>query len=822
MSSIPTKQIDGDVSVGRDVNIGGKTTIRGSVKVGHNLTIEGWLEAKNIKGPNKGLFKTAAQLREAYPNPHKGWWALVTIEGSVASDHLGQLYVVDGGTWVAQVDSNGNPLLRGNPTVDSTKYFDAYIETLKPWLRGSLGNFDSSEAFNNYLNGLSYDTLKSGRYVVYLGGVPFFVTFSVLYAKEQISAIWVEGSLMVTDNVISSNTSKGVTIAYRYYKNGAWESWKTIYDDLNGAVASQGSRISTLEGKMPSVQTSANGTTKNYIYSASGDDMHTALSSKIWTYTHGDGNLFLRFKHWGASNDTSESNYSQVMVANAWIGGNGVLRRDVYRRLDDFSLREENSTADAVNIVTPIFTTGGTRSFPISKATTAKAGVMSVEDKIYIETLKPWLRGSLGNFASSEAFNNYLDGLSYDTLKSGRYIVYLGGVPFFVTFSVLYAKEQISAIWVEGSLMVTDNVISSNTSKGVTIAYRYYKNGAWESWKTIYDDLNGAVASQGSRISTLEGKTAAHVTALNKASEDIQTLTAFKNTKGHSNGLAPLDETGKVPSKYLPENVLEFSGMVSGITPQTVSLNKYSSDENCSVVYSKDREVFMLKYEQPSTSPFLPATITYYNNWIDGDLFGELSADADGRVPHSCKIYIDVTTNKTYYWRGITLKTIGATAQDGVQGTTKNYIYSASGDDMHTALSSKIWTYTHGDGNLFLRFKHWGASNDTSESNYSQVMVANAWIGGNGVLRRDVYRRLDDFSLREENSTADAVNIVTPIFTTGGTRSFPISKATTAKAGVMTVAHVTALNKASEDIQTLNERIVALEKKVSALEAKLK
>ena len=64
---------------------------------------------------------------------------MVTIEGSVASDHLGQLYVVDGGTWVAQVDSNGNPLLRGNPTVDSTKYFDAYIETLKPWLGGEVG-----------------------------------------------------------------------------------------------------------------------------------------------------------------------------------------------------------------------------------------------------------------------------------------------------------------------------------------------------------------------------------------------------------------------------------------------------------------------------------------------------------------------------------------------------------------------------------------------------------------------------------------------------------------------------------------------------------
>lgn len=253
-----------------------------------------------------------------------------------------------------------------------------YIDVLKPWLRGSLGHFATSEAFNIYLDGLSYDTLKNGRYVAYLGGVPFFVTFSLLYAKDQISAIWVEGSLMVSSNAINANTGKGITIAYRYYKNGAWEAWKTIYDDLNGAVASQGSRISTLEGKMPTVQTSANGTTKNYIYSASGDDMHTALSGKVWMYTHGDGNLFLRFKHWGASNDTSESNYSQVMVANAWIGGNGVLRRDVYRRLDDFSLREENSTADAVNIVTPIFTTGGTRSFPIGKATTAKAGVMTV------------------------------------------------------------------------------------------------------------------------------------------------------------------------------------------------------------------------------------------------------------------------------------------------------------------------------------------------------------------------------------------------------------------------------------------------------------
>lgn len=544
-----------------------------------------------------------------------------------------------------------------------------YIDVLKPWLRGSLGHFATSEAFNIYLNGLSYDTLKSGRYVAYLGGVPFFVTFSLLYAKEQISAIWVEGSLMVRNGTISSNTGEGVTIAYRYYKNGAWEAWKKIYDDLNGVVASQGSRISTLEGKMPSVQTSVNGTTKNYIYSASGDDVHTALSSKIWMYTHSDGNLFLRFKHWGANNDTSESNYSQVMVANAWIGGNGVLRRDVYRRLDDFSLREENSTTDAVNIVTPIFTTGGTRSFPIGKATTAKAGVMSV----------------------------------------------------------------------------------------------------------------------------------AQVTAL-------ENLTSFKNTKGKPSGLAPLDGSGKVASEYLPENVgnaLEFSGIVSGITPQPSSLNKYSTDANCSVVFSKDTGVFVLKYAQK-----------YYNNWVDGDLFGEPSVN--GRVPRKGKIYIDVTANKTYRWGGSTLVGIGGvTVQNRVLGTSENYVYSSGEDETRTVLSSKMWMYTHTDGNLFLRFKKWGANNDTETQGYCQVKLTGRVSNSDwGLMNPYLYARLNNHTLTESQSTLDAVKVNYTRFDDSGNKVLTLTKATTAKAGVMTAAQVTALNKAIEDIKALEKRVAALEAKI--------
>lgn len=378
----------------------------------------------------------------------------------------------------------------------------SYLETLKPWFIGSLNEFSTAgeftmPEFNAFLNGLNYKgtnekELKSGRYLANVGGVPLFVTFVVLHAASKKSAIWVEGCLMVTSGQISVNTEKGVTIAYRTCEGSTWSSWKTILDDL--------------KSENPTVQTSVNGTTKNYIYSASSDEMHTALSGKVWIYQYGN-NQYLRFKHWGASNDTEGINMSQVMLPVVSFNGRGLMDNTLYRRIANHTLTTANS-ADSVIINYTNFDDGGNKTLTIERASSAKAGVMTAADKTYIETLKPWLRDSLGSFDSSEAFNTYLNGLSYDDMKDkgGRYVVYLGGVPFFVTFSVLYAKEHILAIWVEGSLMVTDNVISSNTSKGVTIAYRYYKNGAWESWKTIYDDLNGVVAGLKANIVALEDR----------------------------------------------------------------------------------------------------------------------------------------------------------------------------------------------------------------------------------------------------------------------------------------------------------------------------
>ncbi|MBR1543802.1 MAG: hypothetical protein IJ626_02780 [Muribaculaceae bacterium] len=102
MSSIKTKQIDGDVSLGRNATLGGRVRVAGSVSVGHNLKVEGWLEAPNIKSTNKGVFKTYEDMKKAYPKPQTGWIAGVLkpeeTEGAETKAEF-TVYVGYGGEW---------------------------------------------------------------------------------------------------------------------------------------------------------------------------------------------------------------------------------------------------------------------------------------------------------------------------------------------------------------------------------------------------------------------------------------------------------------------------------------------------------------------------------------------------------------------------------------------------------------------------------------------------------------------------------------------------------------------------------------------------
>ena len=115
-SSIKTTLIDGDLAVERNATVGGGVTVQGRSQFKGSVKIEGWLDAKNIKGANKGIFTSIEKLKAAYPLPHDGWWAIV------GHSLPGPIYVGDGGDWVPTGEEGGNP------TVDSEQYNEAVAE----------------------------------------------------------------------------------------------------------------------------------------------------------------------------------------------------------------------------------------------------------------------------------------------------------------------------------------------------------------------------------------------------------------------------------------------------------------------------------------------------------------------------------------------------------------------------------------------------------------------------------------------------------------------------------------------------------------------
>lgn len=125
MISINTTQIDGDVSVGRNAAIGGNINVAGTATVKHNLKVDGWLEARNIKGVAKGLFLTEEKLKKAYPMPHPGWWALV-------GDNLpATIYIEDGGKWYNTNKQGGEFSLEVDELETSVEQLTGDVNLLK-------------------------------------------------------------------------------------------------------------------------------------------------------------------------------------------------------------------------------------------------------------------------------------------------------------------------------------------------------------------------------------------------------------------------------------------------------------------------------------------------------------------------------------------------------------------------------------------------------------------------------------------------------------------------------------------------------------------
>lgn len=108
MATTKGTSISGSLAVSRDTSIGGRLTARGNATFGRDVYIDGWLNARNIRGAGKGLYETVAKLEAAYPKPHNGWYALV------GSTLPADIYVAWGGQWRATGQQGGEPALELN------------------------------------------------------------------------------------------------------------------------------------------------------------------------------------------------------------------------------------------------------------------------------------------------------------------------------------------------------------------------------------------------------------------------------------------------------------------------------------------------------------------------------------------------------------------------------------------------------------------------------------------------------------------------------------------------------------------------------------
>lgn len=211
------------------------------------------------------------------------------------------------------------------------------------------------------LDGMATDANVSGKYVVKVGGVPYYVTF----VKGATGVYWqmIEGGIVVkSDGTLATDTTKYVTFVSRYYENGAWSAWKE----------------SAKKSDLPTAQSGTSGTKNNYVYSVPNSGSQEVLSGTFKVYQY-NGKVRVTHKLWGSTTDYADGMYHSADFPKVNSGADGAADHFVHARLMNHTLVEANSTTDAVKVNYTNFADSGNKTLTLTAATSAKAGVMTVE-----------------------------------------------------------------------------------------------------------------------------------------------------------------------------------------------------------------------------------------------------------------------------------------------------------------------------------------------------------------------------------------------------------------------------------------------------------
>lgn len=219
--SVKHTSFEGDVTICRDVAIGGRTKIGGRALVKGNLTVGGWFEARHLKTPCKGLFSTSEDLESAYPEPLPGWWALV------GTTLPAPIWAVKDGRWTATGGTGGEVSPDLDTLVSEVEALEQLLGKISPTQRVvDLGNFETASAMDIAVKEEALDVTEGA-----IGGLPENKTIYASHTEgNQNNYTYFTLVTGTAVRLVRYNTQTGRTEQSIYLRTlmswSAWEAWE--------------------------------------------------------------------------------------------------------------------------------------------------------------------------------------------------------------------------------------------------------------------------------------------------------------------------------------------------------------------------------------------------------------------------------------------------------------------------------------------------------------------------------------------------------------------------------------------------------------------
>lgn len=178
-------------------------------------------------------------------------------------------------------------------------------------------------------------------------------------------------------------------------------------------------------------------------------------------------------------------------------------------------------------------------------------------------------------------------------------------------------------------------------------------NEAKNASKSALDAANTAAENSSSALQKAN--------AANSTSQKVKNdLEALVGNIGSPEGLTPLNESGYVDEGFIAPNAftaVPFKEMVTGVSIENVSVDKFSTDDGCYVVFNSANKRFLLYVAADSSS--LISVAKYYTNWRDRRIYYD-----DNGISRR-KLFLEQSSGKVYYFDGTDLTPIDARLQLG-------------------------------------------------------------------------------------------------------------------------------------------------------------